>query len=163
MVASNDDASSAHEVLTWERFGVAIGELAETIVADGFRPDIVLAVARGGLPVAGALAYALDVKNCFTMNVAFYTGINERLEAPVVLPPTLDKVDITGARVLVADDVADTGKTLELVRREVAEFVADARCAVLYLKPWSVVIPEYSWAATDRWIDFPWSTATPPT
>ena len=152
----------AHEVLTWERFGVAIGELAATIVADGFRPDIVLAVARGGLPVAGALAYALDVKNCFTMNVAFYTGIDERLEMPVVLPPTLDKVDITGARVLVADDVADTGKTLELVRSEVAEVVADTRSAVLYLKPWSVVIPEYVWAETDRWIDFSWSTATPP-
>jgi hypoxanthine phosphoribosyltransferase len=149
-------------VLTCERFRVAINELAGTIIADGFRPDIVLAVARGGLPVAGALAYALDVKNCFTMNVAFYTGIDERLEVPVVLPPTLDKVDVTGARVLVADDVADTGKTLELVQREVAEFVADARSAVLYLKPWSVVIPEYAWAETDRWIDFPWSTATPP-
>jgi hypoxanthine phosphoribosyltransferase len=155
--------SETHEVLTWERFGVAIGELASAIVADGFRPDMVLAVARGGLPVAGALAYALDVKNCFTMNVAFYTGIDERLEMPVVLPPTLDKVDITGTRVLVADDVADTGKTLELVRREVAEFVADARSAVLYLKPWSVVIPEYVWAETDRWIDFPWSAMGPVT
>ena len=155
------NTSETHEVLTWERFGVAIGELAATIVADGFRPDILLAVARGGLPVAGALAYALDVKNCFTMNVAFYTGIDERLEMPVVLPPTLDKVDITGARVLVADDVADTGKTLELVRHEVAEFVADARSAVLYLKPWSIVIPEYVWAETDRWIDFPRSAAGP--
>jgi len=156
-------ASSRHEVLTWELFGVAIGELAETIVTDGFQPDIVLAVARGGLAVAGALAYALDVKNCFAMNVAFYTGIDERLEMPLVLPPMLDKVDITGTRVLVADDVADTGKTLELVRREVAEFVADARSAVLYLKPWSVVIPEYVWAETDRWIDFPWSAAGPVT
>ena len=43
-----------------------------------------------------------------------------------------------------------------------AEFVADARSAVLYLKPWSVVVPEYVWAETDRWIDFPWSTATAP-
>ena len=162
-MAPIENASSSHEVLTWTRFGVAINELAATITADGFRPDIVLAVARGGLPVAGALAYALDVKNCFTMNVEFYTGVDERLEMPVVLPPTLDKVDITGARVLVADDVADTGKTLELVQREVAEFVADARSAVLYLKPWSVVIPEYVWAETDRWIDFPWSTAPPPT
>jgi uncharacterized protein len=162
-VAPTGDASNSHEVLTWDRFGVAIAELAATITADEFRPDIVLAVARGGLPVAGALAYALDVKNCFTMNVAFYTGIDERLEMPVVLPPTLDKVDIAGARVLVADDVADTGKTLELVRGEVAEFVADARSAVLYLKPWSVVIPEYVWNRTDRWIDFPWSAAGPVT
>ena len=49
-----------------------------------------------------------DVKNLFVMNVEFYTGIDERLDLPVVLPPTLDVVDLTGARVLVADDVADT-------------------------------------------------------
>ena len=153
---------STHEVLTWEGFGNAIRELAATIVADGFRPDLVLAVARGGLPVAGALAYALDVKQCFAMNVEFYAGIDDRHEMPAVLPPTLDPADLHGWHVLIADDVADTGKTLELVRSEVAEVVADTRSAVLYLKPWSVVIPEYVWAETDRWIDFPWSTATPP-
>src|ERR1700682_4649031 len=102
------------EVLTWPRFGDATIELAEQIAASGFRPDIVLAVARGGLTVAGALAYALSVKNCFAMNVEFYTGVEERLDVPVVLPPLLDLVDIAGLRVLVADDVADTGMTLQL-------------------------------------------------
>ena len=149
------------EVLTWERFGVATRALASEIARDGFRPDIVLAVARGGLTVAGALAYALDVKNCFAMNVEFYTGVDERLEMPVVLPPTLDLVDIRGLRVLIADDVTDTGRTLELVRKEIAEHVADARCAVLYHKPRSVITPEYVWERTDRWIDFPWSTQPP--
>ena len=41
---------------------------------------MVLAIARGGLLVAGALSYALGVKNTFTMNVEFYTGIDERLD-----------------------------------------------------------------------------------
>jgi uncharacterized protein len=131
------------EVLTWERFGSATRELAEEIAEDGFRPDIVLAVARGGLAVAGALAYALGVKNCFAMNVEFYTDVEERLRVPVVLPPTLDLVDIGGLRVLIADDVADTGKTLELVRKEIAGHVAEARTAVLYHKPWSIIVPEY--------------------
>jgi len=149
------------EVLTWERFGTATRELAAEIARDGFRPDIVLAVARGGLTVAGALAYALNVKNCFAMNVEFYTGVDERLEMPVVLPPTLDLVDIRGMRVLIADDVTDTGRTLELVRKEIAEHVGEARCAVLYHKPRSVITPEYVWARTDRWIDFPWSAPPP--
>ena len=61
------------EILTWELFGTATRELATEIADDGFRPDIVLAIARGGLTVAGALAYALSVKNCFAMNVEFYT------------------------------------------------------------------------------------------
>ena len=154
---------STHEVLTWEGFGNAIRELAATIVADGFRPDLVLAVARGGLPVAGALAYALDVKQCFAMNVEFYAGIDDRHEMPAVLPPTLDPADLHGWHVLIADDVADTGKTLELVQREIAEFAAHVRSAVLYRKPWSVVEPDYVWAETERWIDFPWSVLGPVT
>ena len=149
------------EVMTWEDVGDGTRDLAEQVYRDGYRPDIVLAIARGGLTVAGALAYALDVKNCFAMNVEFYTGVDERLEMPVVLPPTLDLVDIHGLRVLIADDVTDTGRTLELVRKEIAEHVAEARCAVLYHKPRSVITPEYVWARTERWIDFPWSAQPP--
>ena len=149
------------EILTWERFGEATRELAQEIADSGFEPDIVLAIARGGLTVAGALAYALAVKNCFAMNVEFYTSVDERLDVPVVLPPTLDVVDIRGMRVLIADDVADTGKTLELVQREITPHVAEARSAVLYYKPRSVIVPEYSWATTSRWINFPWSSMDP--
>jgi uncharacterized protein len=149
------------EILTWARFGEATRDLASEIALDGFRPDMVLAIARGGLTVAGALAYALDVKNCFAMNVEFYTSVDERLDVPVVLPPTLDVVDIRGMRVLIADDVADTGRTLELVRKEIAEHVAEARTAVLYHKPRSIIIPEYVWAHTEKWINFPWSCDGP--
>src|ERR1700690_3412308 len=98
------------EILTWERFGEATRELAQEIADSGFEPDIVLAIARGGLTVAGALAYALAVKNCFAMNVEFYTSVDERLDVPVVLPPMLDLLDIRGMRGLIADDVADTRK-----------------------------------------------------
>lgn len=156
-----EPGQNEREILTWERFGVATRDLATEIVNDGFRPDIVLAIARGGLTVAGALAYALSVKNCFAMNVEFYTSVDERLDVPVVLPPMLDLLDIRGMRVLIADDVADTGKTLELVRKEISEHVAEARTAVLYHKPRSIITPEYVWAHTERWINFPWSCQDP--
>jgi hypoxanthine phosphoribosyltransferase len=151
------------EVLTWPMFGEATRELASRIHEDGFAPDVVVAIARGGLTVAGALAYALDVKNCGAMNVEFYVGIGERLDVPVVIPPTLDLVDVAGLRVLIADDVADTGHTLRLVREVLAQHVAEARTAVLYRKPGTVVEPNYSWRETDRWIDFPWSVLPPVT
>ena len=118
------------ETLTYELFGTAARELAQQVADDGYEPDLILSIARGGLFLAGALGYALDVKNLFTMNVEFYTGIDQRLDLPVVLPPTLDRVDITGAKVLVADDVADTGKTLELVREFCSGYVAEVRTAV---------------------------------
>jgi len=113
---------------------------------DGFRPDLVLAIARGGLFVAGALGYALDVKNLHVMNVEYYTGVDERLDMPVVLPTGPRRpVDLTGTRVLVADDVADTGATLALVKEFCRLHVAEVRCAVIYEKPRSVVECEYVW------------------
>ena len=120
-----------------------------------------LGIARGGLLPAATIAYSLNIKNLFTVNVEFYTGVDERLQFPVMLPPLLDVVDIAGATVLVADDVADTGATLRLVMDYCAEHVADVRCAVLYEKPRSVVKCEYVWRRTDRWIDFPWSALPP--
>lgn len=158
---TQSDPLAEREILSWDLFGHATRELAQQIADTGFRPDIVLAVARGGLTVAGALAYALSVKNCFAMNVEFYTGVDERLDVPVMLPPTLDVVDIRGLAVLVADDVADTGRTLELVRDTIAEHVGEARAAVLYQKPQSVIDCPYVWRHTDRWINFPWSDKEP--
>ncbi|HEY6055702.1 MAG TPA: phosphoribosyltransferase [Gaiellaceae bacterium] len=151
----------AREVMSWNDLGRGSRELAETIHADGYEPDIVLAIARGGLLVAGAIAYALGVKNTFTMNVEFYTGVDERLEMPMILPPVPDLIDFHGMRVLVADDVADTGATLALVKDFCAEKVGEVRCAVLYEKPRSTVRCEYVWRRTDRWITFPWSAEDP--
>jgi adenine/guanine phosphoribosyltransferase-like PRPP-binding protein len=51
------------ETLTWEAFGDAAQELARVIADDGFRPDLILAIARGGMFVAGALGYAQSVVN----------------------------------------------------------------------------------------------------
>lgn len=156
-----DSPAPAREVLTYELFGTSVRDLAQQVVDDGYEPDIVLAIARGGLGLAMGLGYALDVKNLSAVNVEFYTGVDERLAVPMMLPPTPAAIDLTGLKVLIADDVADTGKTLEVVRDFCADHVAEARTAVIYEKPWSVIKPEYVWRRTDRWIDFPWSS-TPP-
>ena len=65
-----------------------------------------------------------------------------------------------GARVLVVDDVADSGKTLELVLDFCRGHVAEARSAVLYQKPTSLLEPDFVWRHTVRWIDFPWSSVS---
>ena len=151
------------ELMTWDDLGLGSRELAQSIYDDGYRPDMVLAIARGGMLVAAALGYALGVKNTFTMNVEFYTGIDERLEMPMLLPPVPDLIDLHEARVLIADDVADTGATLALVKDFCEGKVAEVRCAVLYEKSRSTVRCEYVWSRTDRWIDFPWSAEAPVT
>lgn len=142
-------------------FGESVDALARQIVDSGYEPDLILAVARGGLGLGMGLGYALDVKNLSAVNVEFYTGIGTRLDVPIMLPPTPDVVDLDGLRVLIADDVADTGHTLEHVQRFCANHVAEARSAVIYDKPQSVIRPDYVWRSTEKWIDFPWSAQGP--
>ena len=153
--------SEERELLSWEAFGAAARELAEQVHEDGYEPDLILSIARGGLLVGAALGYALDVKNTWTMNVEFYTGVDERLDVPMLLPPVPELVDLESARMLIADDVADTGETLELVKNFCVGKVAEVRCAVLYEKSRSIVSCEYVWKRTDLWIDFPWSVQAP--
>jgi uncharacterized protein len=153
--------SSERETLDWSTYGPATRQLAENVAEDGYQPDMILAIARGGLFIAGSLGYALSVKNLYVMNVEYYTGVDERLDVPVMLPPYVEFVDLEDAKILIADDVADTGHTLALVRDHCLERVAEVRSAVLYEKPTSVVTCEYVWKRTDRWINFPWSTEPP--
>lgn len=153
--------SDERENLTYELFGTAMRDLARTIADDGFEPDIILSIARGGLFVAGGLGYALDVKNLHVMNVEFYTGVGTTLDMPVMLPPVPNVVDLSDKKVLVADDVADTGRTLKLVHDFCAAHVAEVRSAVVYAKPRSLITCEYVWKHTDRWINFPWSVEPP--
>jgi hypoxanthine phosphoribosyltransferase len=149
------------EVLTWPQFGIASRALAQQVADSGFRPDIILAIARGGLTVAGALGYALGIKNCFAISVEYYTGVDERLDVPVVLPPMPDLIAVQNLNVLIADDVADTGDTLSMVDRIIHPHVREARSAVLYKKSRSVIDPTYTWRLTDAWITFPWSADEP--
>ncbi|HEX7145476.1 MAG TPA: phosphoribosyltransferase family protein [Gaiellaceae bacterium] len=149
------------EQMTWEDLGTAVDDLAAQIRADGFGPDAVLALARGGLACAGALAYALGVKNMATLNVEFYTGVDERLDEPLLLPPVPDLALLRAERLLVVDDVADTGRTLALASEFCLQHGPEVRTAVLYEKPQSVVRCDFVWRRTDRWINFPWSTPAP--
>jgi hypoxanthine phosphoribosyltransferase len=149
------------ENLTWELYHRACRELAQRIADDDFVPDIIMGIARGGLFIAASLGYALGVKNLHVTNVEFYTGVDSRLDMPVMLPPVPNAIDLSGSRVLIADDVADTGATLALVKEFCADHVADVRCAVIYEKPRSTVRCEYVWKATDDWINFPWSVEPP--
>ena len=149
------------ERLDWDSYGKAVRELAAMVADDGYRPEMILAIARGGLFCAGSLGYALSVKNIYVMNCEYYTGVDERLPVPVMLPPAVDLVDHRNSKILIADDVADTGHTLKMVYDFCVERVGDVRSAVLYEKSHSLVKCDYVWKRTDQWINFPWSSDRP--
>ena len=149
------------EELDWALYGHGVRYLARMIADDGYSPNMILAIARGGLFAAGSLGYALAVKNVYVVNCEYYTGVGERLPVPFILPPALDLVDHRQSKVLIVDDVADTGHTLKLVRDICVAEVAEVRSAVLYEKPGSLVNCDYVWRRTDRWVNFPWSNEPP--
>ncbi|WP_040283037.1 phosphoribosyltransferase [Tessaracoccus massiliensis] len=151
------------EVLTWECFGQAQRDLARAVAESDFFPEIIIAVARGGMTLGGAMTYSLGVKLTDAINVEFYTDVNETLPDPILLAPMLDTESIAGRKTLVVDDVADSGRTLHLVIKLLRGFGADVRSCVLYAKPRTIVAPDYIWKSTDQWIVFPWSAEPPVT
>jgi hypoxanthine phosphoribosyltransferase len=162
------DLQPDRETLTWQGFGDASRALTQSIVDSGWMPELIVAIARGGLLPAGAISYAIGVKAMGTMNVEFYTGVGQTLTEPQLLPPLMDVSAMDGKRVLVVDDVADSGSTLKMVMDMInahglsldghTTVKAEARSAVIYKKPRSVIEPDYMWRETDKWINFPWST-----
>jgi hypoxanthine phosphoribosyltransferase len=157
---SSEDVA-IREVMEWAELGEAARSLGAQIIADDYRPEVILGIARGGLLPAGAVAYALGIKNACAMSVEFYTGIEERLDVPMVLPPVPDLVTLADKQMLIVDDVADTGGTLQVVHDFCQGKVAEVRTAVLYEKPRSLVKCDYVWRRTERWITFPWSADDP--
>jgi len=134
--------------LDWDLLGQASRQLAQQVAESGYQPTIVVAVARGGLVPAAAIAYALGVKRVFTVSVETHSEVDQLPRFPVMLHPRLDPADLTGADVLVADDMADTGATLRLVTEFCLKHAARCRCAVLYKNTHSAVNCDYAWLRT---------------
>ncbi|MFE6963721.1 phosphoribosyltransferase [Agromyces sp. NPDC057679] len=159
--AATGDPGIRREILDWDQFGEAARSLAGEVLLSGFRPDVVIAIARGGLLLAGAISYALGTKQCGSINVEFYTDIEKVLPEPIVHPPMLDAPALAGKRVLLVDDVSDSGRTLAKVLDLLTEVGAEVRTATLYTKSRTILVPDFSYRATDDWIVFPWSSKPP--
>lgn len=160
------------ENLTWQGFGDACRQIAQQIADSGWMPDLIVAIARGGMLPAGAISYALGVKANGAINVEFYTGVGKTMAEPEILEPYMDISSLEGKRVLIVDDVADSGKTLKLIMDLISEkglsmggdsAKVDARSATIYLKPTNIIKPDYIFKQTDKWINFPWSVLPPVT
>ncbi|KYH42077.1 MAG: phosphoribosyltransferase [Candidatus Bathyarchaeota archaeon B26-2] len=143
------------EVPSWDEIYCMLLSLAERIRREGFQPDVIVGVSRGGWPPARVMSDLLENPELANVRVEFYTGVAETKSKPVITQPL--SVPVKGRRVLIMDDVADTGKSLLLVRDHVKENgAAEIKLATIYYKPWSVITPDYYIKETRAWIVFPW-------
>ena len=148
-------SQTAFEAPTWNQIYTLLLNLAEKIRKNGFKPDIIVGVSRGGWPPARILSDLLGNPNLANVRAEFYVGVAETKGEPRLTQPV--SVPVSGRKVLVVDEVADTGKSLKLVKEHMAEEgAAEVRIVTVYYKPWSIVKPDYYGKETSRWIVFPW-------
>jgi len=139
--------------LTWWQIDRAIFSLADKLRE--YKPDVIVGIARGGLIPAVRLSHILGDIELKVIDVKFYTDINEHTEMPKITIPIYG--DLKDKRVVIVDDVSDTGKTLEVVINEVKRLGAkEIKVACLAMKPWTSVVPDFYVFRTDKWIVFPW-------
>lgn len=143
------------EAPTWNQIYKMLIKITEKIRKDCFKPDIIVGVSRGGWPPARVLSDLLENPNLANVKVEFYVSVAETKGEPTLTQPV--SVNVAGKKVLVVDEVADTGKSLQLIKQHLQkEGAVEVKIAAVYLKPWSIIKPDYYARETSRWIVFPW-------
>ena len=146
------------EYISWNRFSRLCGILYHRIHASGFTPDLIIAITRGGYPLARVLADYFGLMDLVSLKIEHYHGPSKQQRALVPYPLPLS---IAGRHVLLVDDVSDSGDTFEVAFAELARHGEPAmlRTAVLHHKQTSRYTPDYharpvlKW----RWITYPWA------
>jgi hypothetical protein len=140
--------------LNWKQTEELIAKLAEKVQND-FSPDFVLGIARGGLVPAVRISHLLGCG--FRVIQVLHYLKSRRLARPRLISGS---GRLSGG-VLVVDDVADTGETLEFaVRYARRRGGREVRTATLGYKPHSKFVPDYFVFRTSRWVVFPWERAS---
>jgi len=146
------------ELISWSEVERLCQHLAGLIRESGYRPDLVIAIGRGGYVPARLMCDWLHIMGLTSIKVEHYLSGANRQEEAVIRYPL--KADIRGLRVLVVDDVNDTGDTLEAATQHLQAFQpGEIRTAVMHHKAVTHFDADYSagkivkW----RWLIYPWA------
>jgi hypoxanthine phosphoribosyltransferase len=141
-------------IVSWEHLDEMVGTLAAKVGTDY---DVVLAITRGALVPAGMLAYRLGLRNILVAAVAYYDDAGQRAEEPTFFQFPADPL-LHGHRVLVVDEVWDTGTTIAAVVERVLMAGGRPTTGVLHYKPSRStvdLVPDHFVVATDAWVVYP--------
>ncbi|MCT7562192.1 phosphoribosyltransferase [Aliarcobacter butzleri] len=119
-----------------------------------FNPEVLLAIARGGLTLSHLMAQALDIRNLFTINCVSYDK-DKQISAPNIF----NIPDLTDTKkVLIIDDIVDSGKTMKEIIKILKEKFpkVEFKLATIFYKKTAVIKPDYYVKNADVWIDFFW-------
>ena len=148
-------SSVQYEIPTWNQIYDMLLSQSEKIRV--YKPDLIVGIARGGSIPARILTDLLETPLLATIEVEFYLGI-----AQTKAEPTLKQsltIPVSCKKILLVDDIADTGKTLQLAKSHLQNLgPSEIKIATLYLKPQSITKPDFYEKQTSNWVIFPWDT-----
>lgn len=140
---------------SWNQIYRLLLKLAEAVRKSGFEPDVIVGVSRGGWIPARIMSDLLETPKLANVTAEFYVGVAETKREPTITQPV--SLPVKGAKVLVVDDVTDTGESLKLVNSHLKnQGASEIKIATIYYKPWSVIVPHCYEKETRCWIVFPW-------
>jgi hypoxanthine phosphoribosyltransferase len=150
----SETTAQEREVVTWDELDRLIGDLADRLAGEAF--DLMLAITRGGLVPAAMLAYRLRIRNILVAAVEFYDDHGQPGPRPTFLQFPADPL-LRGQRILVVDEVWDSGTTIDAVTQRVRQAGGIPTTAVLHWKPGRSVagVPDVYAVTTDAWVVYP--------
>jgi hypoxanthine phosphoribosyltransferase len=148
-------APQQREIVTWDDLDRLVAGLAAHLRGEQF--DVLLAITRGGLVPAGMLAYRLGVRNILVAAVEYYDDAGQPGPHPTFLQFPADPL-LRGQRILVVDEVWDSGTTIHAVIDRIRQAGGLPTTAVLHWKPTHSVVPgapDVHAVTTDDWVVYP--------
>jgi|TARA_B100001971_G_C18245308_1_gene573819 hypoxanthine phosphoribosyltransferase len=141
--------------LSWEDIDQQCKRLAKCIKDQKLTFDLILSLSRGGLVPGRLLSDYLDNNELYTTRVKFYSDIGKRINKPLIT--SLTDLDLHGKRILLVDDIADTGESLIAVLKHLEKMNPDKISVVtLIKKPQSKFTPDFYLEEINAWVIFPW-------
>ena len=154
----NEVMTPGRDTVSWADLDRLVEQLADRLSHEQF--DVMLAITRGGLVPAGMLAYRLRIRNILVAAVEFYDDQGQPGPHPTFLQFPADPL-LRGQRILVVDEVWDSGTTIHAVTERVRQAGGIPTTAVLHWKPARSVVPEapdVHAVTTDAWVVYPFKT-----
>ena len=150
-------ANIEYEVPTWNQIYDMLISQTQKIQNQNYKPDIIIAIAKGGLIPSRILTDLLETPELSYIQIKFYTDINKTQQEPTLKQNLTDQV--LDKKTLLVDDIADTGRSLKLAQTHLQkQGASQIKTATLYQKPQSTTIPDFYEKQTTSWIVFPWET-----
>lgn len=124
-------------------------------IKEEFNPDVLLAIARGGMTLGHFLAEGMGNRNLFSLNSIHYEDTQKLDTIKIFNIPDLNSYK----KVLLVDDIIDSGETMIEIKRVLMEKYPhlELKVASVFYKPSALLIPEFYIKEAKEWIDFFWS------